>query len=53
MVPETGVEKARAVMLPIENDRRIPMMKADEMYAAQQRLRMSSMMPGGDLMPVR
>ena len=32
MVPETGVKKARAVMLPIENDRRIPMMKVFEMY---------------------
>ena len=32
MVPDTGVKKARAVMLPIENDRRIPMMKIFEMY---------------------
>ena len=32
MVPDTGVKKARAVMLPIENDRRIPMMKVFEMY---------------------
>ena len=32
MVPETGVEKARGVMLPIKNDRRIPMMKVFEMY---------------------
>ena len=32
MVPDTGVKKARSVMLPIENDRRIPMMKVFEMY---------------------
>ena len=32
MVPDSGVAKARKVMLPIENDRRIPMMKVFEMY---------------------
>ena len=32
MVPDSGVDKARKVMLPIESDRRIPMMKVFEMY---------------------
>jgi len=32
MVPDSGVAKARKVMLPIENDRRIPMMNVFEMY---------------------
>jgi lipoprotein NlpI len=32
MVPDSGVAKARKVMLSIENDRRIPMMKVFEMY---------------------
>ncbi len=32
MVPDSGVTKARKVMLPIENDRRIPMMNVFEMY---------------------
>jgi lipoprotein NlpI len=32
MVPTVGVEKSRAVMLPIKDDRRIPMMKVYEMF---------------------
>lgn len=32
MVPQVGVERAQAVMLPIENDRRVPMMQVYEMY---------------------
>jgi lipoprotein NlpI len=32
MVPTTGVDKARAVMLPIENDRRNPMMQVFNLY---------------------
>lgn len=32
MAPEVGVERARAVMLPIENDRRIPMMQLFELF---------------------
>jgi len=32
MTPAVGVEKAREVMLPIENDPRIPMMKIFELY---------------------
>lgn len=32
MVPTHGIEKARAVMLPIENDRRVPMMQVYELY---------------------
>jgi len=32
MVPKHGIEKARAVMLPIENDRRVPMMQVYELY---------------------
>jgi lipoprotein NlpI len=32
LVPLVGVERARATMLPIENDRRIPMMQIYEMY---------------------
>jgi lipoprotein NlpI len=32
MAPDVGVERARAVMLPIENDRRIPMMQVFELY---------------------
>jgi lipoprotein NlpI len=32
MVPTVGVEKSRAVMLPIKDDRRIPMMKVYDMF---------------------
>ncbi len=32
MVPTEGVEKSRQVMLPIKDDRRIPMMKVFEMF---------------------
>jgi lipoprotein NlpI len=32
MVPAVGIEKARRVMLPIRNDRRIPMMQIYELY---------------------
>ena len=32
MVPTEGVEKSRAVMLPIKDDRRIPMMKVYDMF---------------------
>jgi lipoprotein NlpI len=32
MVPKTGIKKARAVMLPIKNDRRVPMMQVYELY---------------------
>ena len=32
MVPDTGIEKARQVMLPIKNDRRVPMMQIYELY---------------------
>ena len=32
MVPTDGVEKSREVMLPIKDDRRIPMMKVYEMF---------------------
>lgn len=32
MTPSTGVDRARAVMLPIKDDRRIPMMAIFEMY---------------------
>ena len=32
MVPDHGIEKARAVMLPIKNDRRVPMMQVYELY---------------------
>ena len=32
MVPNHGIEKSRAVMLPIENDRRVPMMQVYELY---------------------
>ena len=32
MVPTVGVVKARAVMLPIKNDRRVPMMQVYELY---------------------
>lgn len=32
MVSKHGIEKSRAVMLPIENDRRVPMMQVYELY---------------------
>jgi lipoprotein NlpI len=32
MVPQHGIRKSRAVMLPIENDRRVPMMQVYELY---------------------
>ncbi len=32
MVPTDGVEKARATILPIRNDRRVPMMQVYELY---------------------
>lgn len=32
MVPDVGVKKARAVMLPIRNDRRVPMMQVFDLY---------------------
>lgn len=32
MVPTDGVEKARATILPIRNDRRVPMMEVYELY---------------------
>jgi lipoprotein NlpI len=32
MVPTVGVKKAQAVMLPIENDRRVPMMHVFDLY---------------------
>lgn len=32
MVPDHGIEKSRAVMLPIKNDRRVPMMQVYELY---------------------
>lgn len=32
MVPTHGIEKSRSVMLPIKNDRRVPMMQVYEMY---------------------
>lgn len=32
MVPDDGVEKARATILPIRNDRRVPMMQVYELY---------------------
>jgi len=32
MVPTTGIEKARSVMLPIKNDRRNPMMQVFNLY---------------------
>ena len=32
MVPTDGIEKARSVMLPIENDRRIPMMQVFDLF---------------------
>jgi lipoprotein NlpI len=35
MVPEVGVARAQAVMLPIEHDRRIPMMQVFDLYRGQ------------------
>jgi len=32
MAPEVGVRRAQAVMLPIENDRRVPMMQVFELF---------------------
>jgi lipoprotein NlpI len=32
LVPQVGVERAKATMLPIENDRRVPMMQIYELY---------------------
>jgi lipoprotein NlpI len=32
LVPQVGVERAQATMLPIENDRRVPMMQVYELY---------------------
>jgi lipoprotein NlpI len=32
LVPQVGVEKAKATMLPIENDRRVPMMQIYELF---------------------
>lgn len=32
MVPDVGVKEARAVILPIKNDRRVPMMKVFDMF---------------------
>lgn len=32
MVPDHGIEKSRAVMLPIKNDPRVPMMQVYELY---------------------
>ncbi len=32
MVPTVGIEKARAAILPIQNDRRVPMMQIYELY---------------------
>lgn len=35
MAPTTGVKKARSVMLPIRNDRRVPMMQIFEMFRGE------------------
>lgn len=35
MAPEVGVARAQAVMLPIENDRRVPMMQVFELFRGQ------------------
>lgn len=32
LVPQVGVQRAQATMLPIENDRRVPMMKIYDLY---------------------
>jgi lipoprotein NlpI len=35
LVPQVGVQRAQATMLPIENDRRIPMMQIYDLYRGQ------------------